>query len=262
MRQSIEVRSIASWTTGYKDLHTWLKGEPDEGIDQPAATLLSPRARGRASLLTRMMAEVVQTVLQESGRDASEVPLITASASGESQLTEKLLEMMNSDKGALSPARFHNSVHNAAVGQISIATENRLYSTALSAGRDTFFAALIEAFGWLGVEGGEAVVAIAEESPISCLNPGRDYPPLAVALHLAADRGPDQAYGRLSIGPLSTSIFEPEHVDPSPKLSHNPCAIGFALLERIAWRKSISIPFAAAEKSCWCLNYEAYEVNP
>lgn len=261
MRNGIEVRSIALWTAGYNDLSSWLKGEHDEGVDLPAATLLPPRARGRASLLTRMMAEVVQKVLQESGSDPSQVPLITASASGENQLTEQLLEMMNSDKGVLSPARFQNSVYNAAVGQLSIATENRLYSTALSAGHDTFFAAMVEAFAWLGIEGGEIVVVIAEEPPISCLNPDRDYPPLAYALHLAAERGADQAYGQLSACPLSESISEPERIDLSTKMRDNPCAIGLALLERIARRESLTMPFSTTEQSFWCLNYEAYKVD-
>jgi hypothetical protein len=262
MSQSVEVRSIALWTKGYNDLQSWLKGEPDERIDLPAATLLPLRARGRASLLTRMMAEVVQQVLQESGTRPSDLPLITASANGEIQITEQLLEMMNSQKGVLSPARFQNSVHNAAAGQLCIATENRLYSTALSAGQDTLFAALIEAVAWLGVEGGETVVAVAEESPISCLNPDRDYPPLAYAFHLAADRGADQAYGRLSTGPLSEPISEPERIDLSGKIRNNPCAIGLTLMESIARTKSLLIPFSASEESSWCLKYEAYEINP
>lgn len=261
MSKGVEVRSIALWTKGYNSLQSWLNREPDERIERPAATMLPLRARGRASLLTRMMAEVVQQVLQESGTRPSDVSLITASHSGECQITEQLLEMMNSERGVLSPARFQNSVHNAAVGQLSIAAGNRLYSTALSAGHDTPFVALIEALAWLNTEGGETVVAIAEESPIAGLNPDCDYHPLAYAFHLAAEQPAGQAYGRLCAGPLLEPIIKPERIDLPPEIRHNPCANGLVLLESIARRKSLAIPFSEIDASSWYIKYEAYEVN-
>lgn len=257
MNEVISVRGIAVWAPGYNDLRSWLCGSRDEAIEAPSSRLLSVRARGRASLLTRMFAEVIQQALGESGTDPGAVPLICASAFGEIQITGQLLEMMNRGSGALSPARFQNSVHNAAVGQLSIATGNRLYSTALSAGDDTLLVALLEALAWLRIEGGETVVAVADESPIPPFNSRLCFTPLACALHLTADPSASNTYGRLVAVRMTEN---PPGVDLAPEMRDNPCAIGLPLLETIAKRKSAILPLSLAKGPGWCLEYDANEV--
>jgi hypothetical protein len=258
MNEEISVRGVAMWAPGYNDLESWLDGRRDDSIEAPSSRLLSVRARGRASLLTRMFAEVIQKALIETGTDPGAVPLICASAFGEIQITGQLLEMMNTGNGALSPARFQNSVHNTAVGQISIATENRLYSTALSAGDDTLLAALLEAMAWLRIEGGETVVALADELPIPPFNSRLRFKPLAYALHLTADPSALNTYGRL----VAVRMTENQpSVDLPPEMRDNPCAIGLPLLEAIAKRKSAIVPLSLTNDSGLCLEYEAKELR-
>lgn len=153
----------------------------------PSAAMLPRRVRGRASLLTRMLAEVVSGAANEAQVDLSTVPLIIGSAYGELATTSQLLEMMARDDGALSPARFQASVHNTAAGSISIAAGNRAFSTCLAAGRATCAAVLVEAFAWLSSRGGNVVVAVGDEPLPEFFAAGRAYAPLAMAMVLSSE---------------------------------------------------------------------------
>ena len=81
--------------------------------ERPAAVLLTPRMRGRASLLTGMFANVVESASSEACVDARELPMIFASAYGEMGTMRSLLEQLHTT-GVLSPAKFQASVHNTA----------------------------------------------------------------------------------------------------------------------------------------------------
>jgi len=174
------LRAIAVWPES--------DGEADA---PPGAALLPPRVRGRASLLTRMIAQVVEQVGRAADVDLASVPLLVGSACGELDTTLQLLQMMSSDDGALSPARFQASVHNTASGQLSIATGNKGFSSCLAAGDATFCALLVEAHAWLARRGGDVVVALGEEALPAFFGQPTTYTPGAVALLLSADAHAD-----------------------------------------------------------------------
>ena len=199
MNATMHVRGCALWSPEYADADAWLAGTRSEPpTAAPPAELLPRRVRGRASLLTCMIAEVVARVAREGGADLTTVPLIVGSAYGEMATTAQLLAMMRSDDGALSPARFQASVHNAAAGAISIATANRGFSSCLSAGEGTGAAVLIEAHAWLAAHGGQVIVAAADES-LPGFFAGRDrFGPLALSMLLDAAQG---AGGMGCLGP-------------------------------------------------------------
>ena len=69
-----------------------------------------------------------------------------------------------SDPRAVSPTRFHNSVHNAAAGYWTIGTGAHVPATAISAGRGSFAQGLIEAMAQLAA-GSEAVLLVAYDGP-------------------------------------------------------------------------------------------------
>jgi hypothetical protein len=187
---SIYVQACALWCPEHPDVSAWLEGKRSEPkIAEPPAELLPRRVRGRASLLTSMIAEVAARVAREGGAELATVPLIVGSAYGEMATTAQLLEMMSSDDGALSPARFQASVHNAAAGAVSIATTNRGFSSCLSAGDATSAAVLIEAFGWLSARGGQMIAVAADESLPGFFAEHERFGPLALALLLSSERG-------------------------------------------------------------------------
>jgi hypothetical protein len=72
------------------------------------------------------------------------VPSVFASRHGDLQKTSKLINDVAA-KEVLSPTHFGLSVHNAVGGLFSIFTKNKAPQTAISAGEDTFFCAIIDA---------------------------------------------------------------------------------------------------------------------
>jgi hypothetical protein len=166
--EALRIAGVATWVAG---------------VERPNATLLSPRMRGRASLLTAMFANVVEHASLDAGIDARETPMIFGSAYGEMGTTRMLLEQLHGE-GLLSPAKFQASVHNTAAGQLSIALGNRHFCTALAAGPDTLAMALIEAQAFLHRHPGVVIVACGDEGATPALQPGLTYPPLAAAFVL------------------------------------------------------------------------------
>ncbi len=221
----------------------------EEGDLRPA--LLPPRLRRRTSPLTRAVAEVVARLQAQTGVDPAKVPMIHASAMGEIGTTLGLLAMMQEGNGAVSPTRFHNSVHNTAAGYVSIATGNRGFSTALAAGSQTPAMALVEAFSVIHAGATEVMVIVAEETlPAPLLGPA--YESLAVALHLgAAERGGDHLH-------LSTPRIRsvPDVPALPPTLAKNPCAPAWALSQALEIRRVGNVSLEAGKRSGergWCV---------
>lgn len=82
-------------------------------------------------------------------RDASTVAAVFSSSAGDIDIADQLCFAVNTPERAISPTRFHNSVHNAPAGYWSIATGAREPTTSLSAGPGGFAVALCEAWGLL-----------------------------------------------------------------------------------------------------------------
>ncbi len=213
MSAALYVHAVALWSPEYPDAAALLEGRRAVSPGEPAAQLLPRRVRGRASLMSAMLAEVVGRAAAEGGADLARVPLVVGSSFGEMDTTAQLLEMMSSADGALSPARFQASVHNAGAGQISIATANTAVSTCLASGLATSAAALLEASALLSgagpcddpaaMQNGEVLVAVADEALPEFFADGERYGSLAVGLLLRT-----RAAGALAA--LSAPVFQPE----------------------------------------------------
>jgi predicted hotdog family 3-hydroxylacyl-ACP dehydratase len=200
------------------------------GSGEPKAALIPPKLARRATFLSRMAAEVMEQAA--AGKDLSKVRTVHASASGEVRTLEALLDMLYDD-GVLSPARFHNSVHNTAAGHLSIATGNRAFSTTISAGADTVAMGLLEAMALLQDGGEDVLVIFADEAPGPFGLP--PFQPLAVALLLSAN-----AQGSLaSLGPprRAAGVWQ-----PPAEVAHNPVAKALALIEAVQARRSGAVP--------------------
>jgi hypothetical protein len=217
MTAAVWVRGVARW-----------RGE--EGVPKPA--LLPPKLRRRTSPLTRAVAEVLDRLALQTGLDLAAVPTVHASSMGEIGTTVGLLAMMQEDDGALSPTRFHNSVHNTAGGYVSIATGNRALCTALAGGPQTVAIGLLEAIGVICAGSGEVALVVAEEAlPEALGGPGHES--LAVAFHLASSGG---APGHLRLdAPRLRSV--PDVPTLPPSLTANPCAPAWALADALAARR-------------------------
>lgn len=110
----------------------------------PAADILPPTERRRATTGTRLAIAVATEALTEAGLDGAVIPSVFTSSASNPQIIHELCDAMSSGDYAISPTRFHNSVHNSPAGYFSIGMGNRRASTSIGAGDESAAAGLLE----------------------------------------------------------------------------------------------------------------------
>ncbi len=225
------------WAPGFRDAVAWRGGVPDRDVTAPPADLLPPALRRRASALSRMVAEATAAAAAQSGSDLARVSIVLGSVFGEIAAAVEMIGSFREGEGMPSPTRFHNSVHNTAVGYASIATANRGLATAIAAGDDTAAMALLEAFGILDERGGEVLLVLADEAVPPPLASRREYAPGAVALVLSHASRPG---ARARLDGLRRGAAPA--VDVPAGFAEHPCAGGFALVAAASSGRAGPVP--------------------
>lgn len=145
----IHVEGIGLWSPALGDfaaLKAQQQGMPsDAPAARPPAATLPANERRRAPDSVLLAVEVAGQAVAMSGRAASELPCVFSSAYGDQLISDYMCATLASAPAELSPTRFHNSVHNAPAGYWTIATGCQASSSAISAGRATVGAGLLEA---------------------------------------------------------------------------------------------------------------------
>lgn len=179
-------------------------------IDAPP--LLPPAERRRCGLTVRLALAAGLEAVGQAGLDPGELRSVFASSGGDGANCHEILSELAGPDPALSPTRFHNSVHNAAAGYWSIATGARAASQVLCAYDGSFSAGLLEALTQVTLEACP-VLLIAYDTPY--LEPLASKRPLphafAVALVLtAADDATavGTAPARASLGCIRAQLTE------------------------------------------------------
>lgn len=138
----------------------------------PPSGLLPAAERRRATPSTRIALTAAQQALTHAGLDATAVPAVFGSSSGNPDIIHDICAMLAAGDYQISPTKFHNSVHNAASGYYSIAVASHRAVTSLCASDGTATAALLET----------AVQAITAHEPILMVSYDLPYPfPLSEA---------------------------------------------------------------------------------
>jgi hypothetical protein len=138
----------------------------------PASSLLPAAERRRATPSTRIALTAAQQALTHARLDATDVPAVFGSSSGNPDIIHDICAMLAAGDYQISPTKFHNSVHNAASGYYSIAVASHRAVTSLCALDGTAPAALLET----------AVQAIAAQTPVLMVCYDLPYPfPLSEA---------------------------------------------------------------------------------
>lgn len=156
----------------------------------PPSTLLPANERRRAVPTVKLALAVGAEAFAGSGLDPAETASVFASSGGDGDTIHEIMNTLASPERALSPTRFHNSVHNAAAGYWSIAAQSRAASTSLCCHDDSFAAGLLEAMAQVAVEQRDTVLMAYDMNypfPLSELRPV--IAPFAVALVLSASPG-------------------------------------------------------------------------
>jgi hypothetical protein len=111
----------------------------------PPVEKLPPAERRRVGVPVKLSMAIGLEAARHAGADLTKLATVFSSTEADCDNSHAILEALASSDRALSPTRFHNSVHNAASGYWGIATASMLPSTSLSAFDATFAAGLLEA---------------------------------------------------------------------------------------------------------------------
>lgn len=145
----VYVEGVGLWSPQLADfaaLKAVLAGVvPEPPSARPAAATLPPNERRRAPESVLLAVEVAGQAVAMSGRDAATLACVFASSHGDQPVTDYMCATLAQAPLEMSPTRFHNSVHNAAVGYWTIATGCHQPSTAIAAMHASFGAGLLEA---------------------------------------------------------------------------------------------------------------------
>lgn len=159
------VEGIGFWAHG---LPSWAAAReyalagtlPADAPARPSPRLLPPNERRRAPETVAIALDVAMAACEAAGRDPASLPSVFTSTHGELSITDYMCTTLAQEPRALSPTRFHNSVHNAAAGYWTIGTGAMQPASAISAYTASFAQGLIEALAQLA-EGDEAVLLVA-----------------------------------------------------------------------------------------------------
>jgi hypothetical protein len=158
---------------------------------RPTPELLAPNERRRAPDAVAIAFAVASPAIAQAGLDASQVASVFASAHGDLRIVDALCATLASDPMALSPTRFHHSVHNAASGYWAIATGCQASSTAVAGFEHSFGSGWLEAACRVAAEDRPVLlvgVDTAAVGPLASVNRSRGF--VGVAWVLAPRPGP------------------------------------------------------------------------
>lgn len=162
----VAVEGIALWAPrlpGWDAARAILRGEspaPESALPRPAPAMLAPTERRRAPDTVALALEVAQAACAAAGRDPKSLASIFASTHGDLAISDYMCAELALPQPAISPTKFHNSVHNAGAGYWTIGTGCMAPSTALTAWHGTFAMGLLEAALQVRAEG-EPVLLVA-----------------------------------------------------------------------------------------------------
>lgn len=175
----------------------------------PAPTVLPPpeclpgAERRRTGVPVRLALAVGLEATGDAGADPATLPAVFTSSGGDGQNCHDICETLAGPERALSPTRFHNSVHNAAAGYWGIATGATPASNALCAYDASFGAGLLEALAQLRVEGTTTLLVAYDANYPTPIRRSRPIPAaFGVALVLSPSPGP-KSRARLTCTPGS-----------------------------------------------------------
>ena len=246
---AVRIAGVGVWSRelpGWDAARAWLE-QPDAPLPpasatRPAPSLLPATERRRAPDSVLLAIEAAQQACTQAACDPAALPHVFASAYGDLAINDYLCATLVHTPNDVSPTKFHNSVHNAPAGYWAIATGCGRSSTALSAGADTFGAALLEAALTACAENTPTLLVAYDVAALGLL--AQIIPcdsPFAAAFVLAPDTDAGSA-PRLALG---ADALAPEAAVLHAVYASNPAARSLPLLAALARRRDTHLRLAA-----------------
>ena len=174
-----------------------------------ASALLPATERRRAGMPVKLALAVGIEAIEGAGRDAASLPTVFTSSSGDCDNVHAMCESLAAPERQVSPTRFHNSVHNAAAGYWSIATQCRAASTSLCCHDASFGAGLLDAASQVAIDR-SPVVLIAYDHPYPA--PLGNARPILASFGAALVLAPEASAAAVASLDIE---FESQHAAPS-----------------------------------------------
>lgn len=199
----VDIAGFGVWSQGFSGREEFRAVLDGRDVDSDGALkpeLIPARERRRAPAAVKMAVEVMDQACRMAGVDAADVACVFGSGMSDMEITDYMCRTLVSSPRAVSPTKFHNSVHNAATGYWSIATASHCPANAVCAYDGTAAATLLEA-AIQAVEESVPVVMAVEE--LAAPKPFRSIvdidEPFAAALLLIPPGQADTALGSLAL---------------------------------------------------------------
>jgi len=124
---AFSILGVGAWGPRFRnwqDLQRCIAGQhiEDDGAKGPKPQVIPANERRRAPLPVRLAVETSSQACEDAGLSAKELACVFVSGLGDTQLTDYMCKVLAGENKALSPTKFHNSVHNAAAGYWTIST--------------------------------------------------------------------------------------------------------------------------------------------
>ena len=211
----------------------------------PTPEVLAPTERRRAGRVVRLALAVGLEATRRAGSNPAELPVVFASSGGDGDNCDAICQTLASPNRALSPTRFHNSVHNAPAGYWSIAAAAHVATTTVCCFDASFAAGLLETLVQCATSGTETALIAYDldyPPPLHAVRP--TAAPFGVALVMrAAAGGHPLARLRARLAPGTPDRLA--HAELAGLADTNPAARSLVLLEAIARgeTRTIALPY-------------------
>lgn len=203
-------------------------------IQLPPVEALPPAERRRVGVPIKLAFAAGFEALRQAQADAAQLATVFTSSTADGDNCHAILETLASSDRAVSPTRFHNSVHNAPSGYWSIATACQRPSTSLAAYDGSFVAGLLEAATQVQTSG-HSCLLLAYDAPYP--QPLASVRPLGTPFGLALLLSPSRSATSLARLELAlsqrTPTAMPDQALDALRLSV-PAARSLPLLQRLA----------------------------
>jgi len=161
------IKQCVAWGGGLTSAQDWQDYAQGEKVlsdtqELPALKQIPAMQRRRLSPFAKL---ALHCALNAADDCLTTVPSVFASRHGDLAKTSKLISDVAAEE-VLSPTQFGLSVHNAVGGLFSIYTGNKAPLTAVSAGEDTFFTAIIDALCKLSANEYQQVLVVFTETVV------------------------------------------------------------------------------------------------
>ncbi|HKJ18402.1 MAG TPA: beta-ketoacyl synthase chain length factor [Xanthomonadales bacterium] len=238
----VGIAGIGCWSPCFSNWGELRKGFRD-GVWADEAKLvpeiLPPPERRRAPKTVKMAIEVLGQACTMSAIEPHKAAVVFSSAMGDMDITDAICSTLARQPELVSPTRFHNSVHNAAIGYWSIATGAHTPTTAVAGHDHSAALGLLEAATQAAVDGIPVLFVCQEGSaPQPLVQIRNSLQPLALAMMLTPPGAEIPLIAHLKVSLLTTPAEATGSGAPSASLplefEGNPASRFLPLFEQLA----------------------------